>query len=241
MGGKNAIIIDSDADLDEAVTGTVASAFSYQGQKCSACSRAIVVGRHYSRFVERLTEATRSLRTGTPEDPASQLGPVIEAAAREKIGKAIENGKKVAGVALEVDCSETGPGYFIGPVIFRDVPPDSALAQEEIFGPVLSVMQVDDIDEALILANNSGYALTGGIYSRSPSNIEKAKRKFQVGNLYINRKITGALVTRQPFGGFKLSGLGSKAGGADYLLQFMLPVTVTENTLRRGFAPTGDA
>jgi RHH-type transcriptional regulator, proline utilization regulon repressor / proline dehydrogenase / delta 1-pyrroline-5-carboxylate dehydrogenase len=237
MGGKNAIIVDSDADLDEAVVGIVQSAFGYQGQKCSACSRVIVVGRHYDRFLERLIEATRSLRIGLPEQPGILLGPVIEEAAKCRILAAIEAGKQEAKLVLQIDCSDLGDGFFVGPAIFSEVPQDSSLAQKEIFGPVLSVLRAQDIEEALMLANHSRYALTGGLYSRSPGNIEKVKRAFQVGNLYINRSITGALVERQPFGGFKLSGLGNQAGGPDYLLHFLIPRTITENTLRRGFAP----
>ncbi len=240
MGGKNAIIVDSDADLDDAVLGVVASAFGYQGQKCSAASRVIVVGHRYDLFLHRLVEATRSLKAGMPADPGVRVGPVIGAAAYERIRQAIAVGRDTAEVALEMDCSDKGPGFFIGPTIFSHVPADSPLAQEEIFGPVLAVMHAENFDEAIVLANNTCYALTGGVYSRSPANIAKACQEFEVGNLYINRKITGALVGRQPFGGFKLSGLGSKAGGPDYLLQFLTPHTITENTLRRGFAPSQD-
>ncbi|MCI0400889.1 MAG: L-glutamate gamma-semialdehyde dehydrogenase [Gammaproteobacteria bacterium] len=238
MGGKNAIIVDSDADLDDAVLGTVHSAFGYQGQKCSAASRVIVVGRHYDLFLHRLVEATRSLKIGVPEDPEVGVGPVIGAVAFERIRQAIALGRETTDIALEIDCSDKGPGFFIGPTIFSHVPVDSPLAQEEIFGPVLAVMHAEDFDKALEIANSTRYALTGGVYSRSPANIAKAYKEFQVGNLYINRQITGALVGRQPFGGFKLSGTGGKAGGPDYLLQFVTPHTVTENTLRRGFAPS---
>jgi RHH-type transcriptional regulator, proline utilization regulon repressor / proline dehydrogenase / delta 1-pyrroline-5-carboxylate dehydrogenase len=237
MGGKNAIIVDSDADLDDAVVGIAHSAFGYQGQKCSACSRAIVVGGHYERFLERLIEATRSLKIGMPEEPGTSIGPVISAPARDGIRKAIEVGKESAELVLHEERPDLEPGYFLPPTIFSEVSPDSALGQEEIFGPVLAVMRAKDLDQALQIANHSVYALTGGLNSRSPANIAKVRRRFQVGNLYINRKITGALVGRQPFGGYKLSGIGSKAGGADYLRQFLLPVTLTENTLRRGFAP----
>jgi RHH-type proline utilization regulon transcriptional repressor/proline dehydrogenase/delta 1-pyrroline-5-carboxylate dehydrogenase len=236
LGGKNAIIVDSDADLDDAVVGTVASAFGYQGQKCSAASRVIVVGKNPDEFVRRLVEAARSVQIGMPDDPGSYLGPVIDERAFKNIHKAIEAGKGVAKLALETDVSHLGDGYFIGPTIFADVPPDSALGQEEIFGPVLAVMRARDFGEALRIANGTSYALTGGVYSRSPENLERARREFHVGNLYLNRKITGAIVGRQPFGGFKLSGVGSKAGGPDYLLQFLEPRTITENTIRRGFA-----
>jgi RHH-type proline utilization regulon transcriptional repressor/proline dehydrogenase/delta 1-pyrroline-5-carboxylate dehydrogenase len=241
LGGKNAIIVDRDADLDDAVLGTVASAFGYQGQKCSAASRVIVVGELYQVFVDRLVEAARSLRVGMPDEPGSFMGPVIDRRARESILKAVEAGKRSARLALEVDVSHLGEGHFIGPTIFTDVPPDSPLAQEEIFGPVLSVMQARSFAEALELANGTSYALTGGVYSRSPANLERAARRFRVGNLYLNRKITGAVVGRQPFGGFKMSGTDVKAGGPDYLLQFMHARVVTENTLRRGFAPDDSA
>jgi RHH-type proline utilization regulon transcriptional repressor/proline dehydrogenase/delta 1-pyrroline-5-carboxylate dehydrogenase len=241
MGGKNAIIVDSDADLDDAVPAIVQSAFGYQGQKCSACSRVVCVGPVYASLLERLVEATRSLKMGDPKDPGMFLGPVIDARARERILAAIEQAQHDAKLALQRDAKDAGPGYFVGPAIFYDVPPDCALAQEEIFGPVLSLLPARDFDQALALANESQYALTGGVYSRSPAHIALAEREFQVGNLYINRKITGALVGRQPFGGFKLSGLGTQAGGRDYLLQFLLPRTITENTLRHGFAPEDTA
>jgi RHH-type transcriptional regulator, proline utilization regulon repressor / proline dehydrogenase / delta 1-pyrroline-5-carboxylate dehydrogenase len=237
MGGKNAIIVDSDADLDDAVTGVVHSAFGYQGQKCSACSRVVVVGPHYPRFVARLVEAAESLSIGAPESPSTFLGPVIDGQAQDRILAAIASGRGEAKPALQVDCAPLGEGYFVGPAIFTEVKPESYLGQEEIFGPVLSVMRAKDLAEAIAMANGTRFALTGGIYSRSPGNIERARRDFEVGNLYINRKITGALVDRHPFGGFKHSGAGSKAGGPDYLLHFLLPRTVTENTLRRSFAP----
>jgi RHH-type proline utilization regulon transcriptional repressor/proline dehydrogenase/delta 1-pyrroline-5-carboxylate dehydrogenase len=235
MGGKNGIIVDESADLDEAVAGVVHSAFGYSGQKCSACSRAIVVERCYDRFVERLIEATRSLHIGDAALPSTAVGPVIDASAAKKIREYIEIGKKEAQVALEMPVPKEG--YFVGPVIFTDVSPNATIAQEEIFGPVLSVIRVRDFDEALQVANDTNYALTGGLYSRTPSHIDRAKEEFEVGNLYINRGITGSIIARQPFGGFKLSGVGSKAGGPDYLLQFLEPRTVTENIQRQGFAP----
>lgn len=235
MGGKNAIIVDADADLDSAVVGVMESAFGFQGQKCSACSRAIVVEDQYHRFVERLVEATKGLKVGHPSDPSVDMGALIDPSAKKKVEEYIELGMKEAQLLFKGECSKEG--YFVGPTIFGSVPPESRLGQEEIFGPVLSVMKADDIEHALEIANSTPYALTGGIYSRSPSNIEKAKREMRVGNLYINRKITGAIVGRQPFGGFKMSGMGSKTGGPDYLLQFMEPRTITENTLRKGFVP----
>ncbi len=238
MGGKNAVIVDADADLDEAVKGVVDSAFGYSGQKCSAGSRAIVLDGIYDQFLARLVEATKSLTVSAAEEPGCSVGPVIDAESRDRILKAIETGKKEAKLAHQTDIgSLASQGYFVGPTIFADVPEAASLAQEEIFGPVLSVIRAKDLDDAIRIANGTRYALTGGCYSRSPTHLEKVKRRFRVGNLYINRKCTGALVDRQPFGGFKLSGIGSKAGGPDYLLQFLLPRTVTENQMRRGFAP----
>ncbi len=237
MGGKNAVIVDQDADLDEAVLGTAFSAFGYQGQKCSACSRVIVLQPVLGRFLERLVETVRCLPVGPAEIPSTVIGPLVDAGAREKVSSAIAQGKKEARVAYEGELPPDLEGHFVAPVIFRDVPPDSRIAQEEIFGPVLSVIAARSFSEAIGIANASAYALTGGVYSRSPAHIEQAKREFLVGNLYVNRKITGAVVGRQPFGGLKLSGVGYKAGGPDYLLQFLQARTITENTLRHGFAP----
>lgn len=235
MGGKNAVIVDESADLDPAVAGVVQSAFGYSGQKCSACSRVIVLEPVYETFVNRLVEATRSLNVGVAEEPSTQVGPVIDANARDRIQGYIAKGKAEAELVLEMEVPENG--YFIGPTIFSDVKPDAAIAQEEIFGPVLSVIRAKNFDEALAIANGTNFALTGGLYSRTPSHIDRAYAEFEVGNLYINRGITGAIVARQPFGGFKLSGVGSKAGGPDYLLQFLEPRHVSENVQRQGFAP----
>jgi RHH-type proline utilization regulon transcriptional repressor/proline dehydrogenase/delta 1-pyrroline-5-carboxylate dehydrogenase len=241
MGGKNAVIVDSDADLDEAVKGVVDSAFGYAGQKCSAGSRAIVVGSMYDTFLKRVVEATKSLTLAPAEDPGCSVGPVIDEESRSRIRKFIESGKKEARLAYEHPTGElAAQGTFVGPTVFAEVPESATIAREEIFGPVLSIIKAKDLDDAIRIANGVKYALTGGIFSRSPENIAKVKRRFRVGNLYVNRKCTGALVDRQPFGGFKLSGIGSKAGGPDYLLQFLLPRTITENTLRRGFAPELD-
>jgi RHH-type proline utilization regulon transcriptional repressor/proline dehydrogenase/delta 1-pyrroline-5-carboxylate dehydrogenase len=183
----------------------------------------------------RLVEATRSLVVGNASHPNTKVGPVIDAAAQAKIRSYIEKGRETATIALEMPAPDRG--FYVGPVIVTDVDPEGALAQEEIFGPVLAVIKVDNFDQALAIANNTPYALTGGLYSRTPSHIERAYQEFEVGNLYINRGITGALVDRHPFGGFKLSGIGSKAGGPDYLLQFLEPRAITENTQRQGFAP----
>jgi RHH-type transcriptional regulator, proline utilization regulon repressor / proline dehydrogenase / delta 1-pyrroline-5-carboxylate dehydrogenase len=235
MGGKNGIIIDESADLDQAVVGAVQSTFGYSGQKCSACSRVIVVEAVYDEFVERFVEATKSLNIGEAELPSTQVGPVIDDNARSRIREYIEKGKAESTLALEMSAPENG--YYVGPVIFKDVPADGIIAQQEIFGPVVAVIKAKDFSAALQIANGTNFALTGGLYSRTPSHIEQAQTDFEVGNLYINRTITGAIVARQPFGGFKLSGVGSKAGGPDYLLQFLEPKTVTENIQRQGFAP----
>jgi RHH-type proline utilization regulon transcriptional repressor/proline dehydrogenase/delta 1-pyrroline-5-carboxylate dehydrogenase len=241
MGGKNAIIVDDDANLDEAVLGVVHSAFGYAGQKCSACSRAIVLESAYEDFVRRLLNATASLIVGPAEAPGTLVGPVIDAEAQRRIESYIEVGKSEARLAHAGDVSRLAQeGTYVGPHIFVDVPPEARIAHEEIFGPVLCVIRVRDFDEALAVANGTRYALTGGVYSRSPVHLGRARREFEVGNLYLNRPITGALVERHPFGGYKMSGIGSKAGGPDYLLQFVIPVSVSENTLRRGFAPPTD-
>lgn len=236
MGGKNALIIDADADLDEAVVGAVYSAFGYQGQKCSALSRLIVLEDVYEAFVTRLVEAVSDLRVGPPEEPGTVIGPVIDREAQERIRRYIEIGEKEAKVAFAGKVPP-GDGYFVAPTLFIDAAPDSQIAREEIFGPVLTVIKARDLDDALRIANGTDFALTGGLYSRSPVNIERVKREFAVGNLYINRTITGAIVARHPFGGFRMSGGGTKAGGRDYLLNFVFPRVVTENVLRRGFAP----
>ncbi|MGK7917483.1 MAG: L-glutamate gamma-semialdehyde dehydrogenase [Prochloraceae cyanobacterium] len=239
MGGKNAIIVDESADLDRAVFGVVQSAFGYSGQKCSACSRIVVLETIYDNFLRRLVEATRSLNVGAADLPSSQVGPVIDATARDRIQEYIAKGRSEAKVALEMEVPDNG--YFVAPTIFTEVSPTATIAQEEIFGPVVAVTRVKDFDEALKVANGTDYALTGGLYSRTPAHIERAATEFEVGNLYINRNITGAIVARQPFGGFKLSGVGSKAGGPDYLLQFLEPRVVTENIQRQGFAPIDGA
>ena len=244
MGGKNAIIVDSDADLDEAVVGVMQSAFGYAGQKCSACSRVIVLADAYPEFVARLTEATRSLKVGPAELPSSDIGPVIDEDSATRILRVIEQAETIEGCQLivgNIDPKLVGEGYYISPHIFTNVPTDSSIARDEIFGPVLVVFQAKDFSEALEIANDTDYALTGGCYSRSPANLKRVRTEFTVGNLYLNRPITGALVGRQPFGGFKLSGIGSKAGGPDYLKHFLIPINVTENTLRRGFAPQAAA
>lgn len=241
MGGKNAIIVDDDADLDEAVSGVVRSAFNYAGQKCSACSRVIVLEAAHDQFVKRLTEAVLSLPVGPADDPASVVGPVIDQDAVDRIGEYVAAGAEQATLAARTEIGDLPEqGHFVAPHVFTDVSPSSPLAHEEIFGPVLAVIKVSDFTEALRIANSTSFALTGGCYSRSPANLNRVRQEFQVGNLYLNREITGALVNRQPFGGFRLSGIGSKTGSPEYLLQFLIPVTITENTMRRGFAPPPD-
>ncbi len=243
MGGKNAIIVDADADLDVAVSEVIVSAFHYGGQKCSAASRVIVLEAAHDEFVRRLVEATRSLVVGPPEDPATRVGPVITADARRRIEGYVEQGKREATPAAAVEPPRggwPGGGFYVAPHVFTGVRPSAVIAQEEIFGPVVAVMKAADLDEALAIANGVRYALTGGLISRSPAAIARVRREFRVGNLYVNRGITGALVERQAFGGFKMSGIGSKAGGPDYLPQFLEQRVITENTLRRGFAPPDD-
>ena len=235
MGGKNAIIVDADADIDAAVGPIVQSAFGYMGQKCSAASRLIVLSENYDRFLDRFRSAVETLIAGPAEDPRADIGAVIDETARQRILGFIEKGN-VEGTVLTQGTGE-GSGHFVPPTVFTDVSPDSPLAQEEIFGPVVCIFKAADFSEALALANNTRYALTGGLFSRSPGNIERACREFLVGSLYINRGTTGAMMKRHPFGGFKMSGVGSKAMGQDYLPQFMFARTIVENTFRSGFAP----
>ena len=239
MGGKNALIVDADADLDEAVVGVLQSAFGYSGQKCSACSRAIVLDGAYDAFVARLAEAAKSVVVGPPQDPETVVGPVIDADAAGRVERYARIAAQEGRIVFEGSAGEyAGRGHYVAPLIVADVAPDARIAQEEVFGPILAVIRAHDLDDALRIADSTPYALTGGLYSRSPANIAAVKRRLRVGNIYINRAITGALVDRQPFGGFKLSGIGgAKAGGTEYLHEFLLTRAVTENTLRRGFAP----
>lgn len=235
MGGKNAIVIDEDADLDEAVPAVLVSAFGFQGQKCSSCSRVIVLESIYDSFTDRLVRAADALASGPAEDPAFFLGPVCDHQAQERILTYMDIARK-EGKILYVGRTPDGDTY-VPITIVGDIRPEHRIAQEEIFGPLLAVMKAATFEEALEWANSTRFALTGGVFSRSPSHLEEAKKRFRVGNLYLNRHITGALVGRQPFGGFRMSGLGTKAGGEEYLLHFMDPRVVTENTARRGFAP----
>jgi len=236
LGGKNAIIVDDDADLDLAVEGVLRSAFGYAGQKCSAASRVIVVGSAYGEFRDRLAAAVESLVVGPPEDPATYVPPVISAEARERIEGYIQIGEGEGRLVAKGHPPDT-EGHYVAPHVFEEVPLASRLAREEVFGPVLALFRAAKFRDALEIALDSDFALTGGVYSRSPRNVERATRRFRVGNLYLNRPTTRAMVGRQPFGGFRMSGTGDKAGGPDYLREFMLARVVTENTMRRGFAP----
>jgi RHH-type proline utilization regulon transcriptional repressor/proline dehydrogenase/delta 1-pyrroline-5-carboxylate dehydrogenase len=235
MGGKNAIIVDEDADLDAAIAGVLRSAFGYGGQKCSAASRLIVLERVYEQVVLRLAAAADRLVVGDPADPDTDVGPLIDADAQRRLSEALQHARQVASVAYEYPRTRLpSQGFFVGPAIVTDVPRGDRLATEELFGPLLCVFRARTFEAALELANDTDYALTGGVYSRSPSRLEQAVRAFDVGNLYLNRAITGAMVGRQPFGGHRLSGLGTKAGGPDYLLQLLTPKTICVNTARHG-------
>ncbi len=247
MGGKNAVIVDTSADLDEAVKHLRHAAFAFQGQKCSACSRIIVVdpkgasGEHAQAFVRRYTNATRSLVVGDQTKPGTDVGPVIDQEAQAKIMGFIERGKSRGLDCVQLDIpdsleAQTGR-HYVPPTVFTNVSEDDELARDEIFGPVVAILYAKDFGDALRIANDSKYKLTGGAFTRMPAHIERTKREFRVGNLYINRSNTGALVARHPFGGFGMSGVGSKAGGKEYLLQFVEPRACAENTMRRGFAP----
>jgi RHH-type proline utilization regulon transcriptional repressor/proline dehydrogenase/delta 1-pyrroline-5-carboxylate dehydrogenase len=240
MGGKNAIVVDEDADLDEAIPAILQSAFGYAGQKCSACSRVIALAGVHDRLLARLAAAARTLRIGDPAEPGTAVGPVIDAGARERILRYADQGRREARLAFQAELAPdlvAAGGFYVPPSIFADVQPAHVIAREEIFGPVLAVLEARDLDHAFALANDVDYALTGGFFSRSPSALERARRELQVGNLYLNRGITGAIVERHPFGGFKMSGGGTKAGGRGYLENFLFPRVVAENVLRRGFAP----
>jgi RHH-type proline utilization regulon transcriptional repressor/proline dehydrogenase/delta 1-pyrroline-5-carboxylate dehydrogenase len=238
MGGKNAIIVDDDADLDGAVQAIVDSAFSFAGQKCSSCSRLIVLGGVYDALCSRLRDAVNSIPIGPADEPMTMTGPVIDETAVARIQQYIELARKEGKVFVQAQLpSHCDQGFFVPPTVVTDIAPRSSISQDEIFGPVLAVHAAPDFDSALRIANDTRYALTGGLFSRSPAHIEQARREFEVGNLYINRRITGSQVDAQPFGGFKLSGTGVKAGSQDYLLHFMDARCITENTQRSGFVP----
>jgi 1-pyrroline-5-carboxylate dehydrogenase len=227
-GGKDAMIIDDSADLDAAASDIVKSAYGYSGQKCSAASRAILHEDVYDEVLNRVVEKARALKVGIPEDPDVTIGPVISEPQFEKISSYIETGKNEGERVLGEDPGDPERGYFVPPTIFGDVDPKARIAQEEIFGPVLSVITARDFDEALRIANDNPYGLTGGVYSKNRDHLERARHEFKAGNVYLNRSITGALVGVQPFGGYGLSGTDSKAGGPDYLPLHMLARTVVE-------------
>ena len=240
MGGKNATIIDDDADLDEAIVGVLYAAFGFQGQKCSACSRVIVLDAIYDRFVDRLCEAAASVKLGPPEDPANYMGPVADKAAQKNVMHYIEIAEQEGTILVKREAPaeyRAAGGCYVPLTIVEGITREMRIAQEEVFGPILAVMRAKNMDDALDIANGTRFALTGAIYSRSPKHLERAYNEFRVGNLYINKPSVGALVERHAFGGFKMSGVGSKAGGPDYLLQFLDPRLVCENTMRCGFAP----
>jgi 1-pyrroline-5-carboxylate dehydrogenase len=227
MGGKDSIVVDSEADLDAAVEGVAVSTFGYQGQKCSACSRAIVVEKVYDAFLQKLKQRVEQIKVGPPTDPSTYMGPVINAGAKKSILQYIETGKR-EGRLVTGGGEIPGPGHFIQPTVIADAPPKARIAQEEIFGPVLAVIKARNFDEALEIANNTEYGLTGAVYTKDRQKLERAADDFFVGNLYLNRKCTGALVGGHPFGGFNMSGTDSKAGGPDYLLLFTQAKAITE-------------
>jgi RHH-type proline utilization regulon transcriptional repressor/proline dehydrogenase/delta 1-pyrroline-5-carboxylate dehydrogenase len=236
MGGKNPIIVDTDADLDVAVPAIVASAFAYAGQKCSAASRVIAVGPILDELLARLAGATAVVPVGHPERLGTLCGPLIDADAYERVQRYRALAHR-EGIVIHEDDDVPTDGWYVGPSIVVADSPDAAVATDEIFGPLLTVLRADDFDAAIGMANRTDYALTAGVFSRTPSHLKAAADRLRAGNVYLNRGVTGALVGRQPFGGYGLSGVGSKAGGPDYLLQFVEPHVVTENTVRQGFAP----
>ena len=219
--------MDSEADLEAAVEGVTIAAFGYQGQKCSACSRAIVDEKVYDAFLEKLKVRVEKIKVGPPTDPETFMGPVINASSKKSIQEYIEIGKQ-EGRLITGGGEAPGPGHFLQPTVIADVPPKARIAQEEIFGPVLAVIKAKDYDEAMEIANNTEYGLTGAVYTKNRRKLEKAAEEFFVGNLYLNRKCTGALVGAHPFGGFNMSGTDSKGGGQDYLLLFTQAKTIAE-------------
>jgi RHH-type proline utilization regulon transcriptional repressor/proline dehydrogenase/delta 1-pyrroline-5-carboxylate dehydrogenase len=240
MGGKNALVIDNDADLDEAIPAALYSAFGYAGQKCSALSRLIVLEGVYDRFVERFLAACPTIPVGDPSLPGTVVNPVIDDAAQKSILGYIEAGRKECKLAWQAVLSPeavASGGYYVPPTVFTGCKVEHTIVREEIFGPVLAILKAKDLDDAFAMVNASDYALTAGFFSRSPKNLERARQEMLVGNLYLNRGCTGAIVERHPFGGFKMSGGGTKAGGREYLANFLFPRLIAENVLRRGFTP----
>ncbi|MBK9711381.1 MAG: L-glutamate gamma-semialdehyde dehydrogenase [Kouleothrix sp.] len=227
MGGKDTIVVDETADLDAAAEGIVASAFGFQGQKCSACSRVVAVEAIYDTLLAKVAERARTISVGDPTDRSAHMGAVIDAKSRDKIKQYIAIGSQEGRLLLGGEVQEQG-GYFVPPTIVADVAPDSRLSQEEIFGPVLAAIKAKDFDEALEIANNTEYGLTGGLYSQDKARLARVREDFHVGNLYLNRKITGAMVGAHPFGGFNMSGTDSKTGGPDYLLLYLQGKSIAE-------------
>jgi 1-pyrroline-5-carboxylate dehydrogenase len=232
MGGKDSIIVDEGVDLEEAAQGVTVSAFGFQGQKCSACSRAIVHEKVYDRFVELLAKKADALTLGNAADPNNYMGPVVNRSSQESILSYIEKGIKEGGRLVAGGVKGSPEGYFIRPTVIADVTPKATIAQEEIFGPVLAVIKAKDFNEAVAIANNTEFGLTGAVYSRNARHLARAEKEFFVGNLYLNRKCTGAMVGAHPFGGFNMSGTDSKAGGRDYLLLFMQAKSIAEKKKR---------
>src|SRR5215203_3486415 len=241
MGGKDAIIVADDADLDDAATGVVQSAFGFQGQKCSACSRAIIDAKVYDRMLEKIVERTAKIKLADPSEPGTNMGAVINEKAFKTINSYIEKGKSEGGRLLIGGGSDGEQGFFIEPTVIADVKPGATIEQEEIFGPVLAVIKAESYDDALNIANDTQYGLTGAVYSADEAKLQRARKEFHVGNLYLNRKCTGALVGVHPFGGFNMSGTDSKAGGHDYLLLFLQAKVAAERvgaTTKRAEAGT---
>jgi 1-pyrroline-5-carboxylate dehydrogenase len=232
MGGKDSIVVDADADIDAAVEGVAQAAFGFSGQKCSACSRAIIDEKIYDVFVARLRDRVAKITVGDPSlNP--NMGPVVNEGALKSISEYIEIGKKEGRVIFGGGrATEAGDGYYLQPTVIADVAPEARIAQEEIFGPVLAVIKSRNFEDGLRIANNTEFGLTGAVYTTSPEKIETAKRDFHVGNLYINRKCTGAMVGAHPFGGFNMSGTDSKAGGPDYLYLFTQAKSIGEKITR---------
>jgi RHH-type proline utilization regulon transcriptional repressor/proline dehydrogenase/delta 1-pyrroline-5-carboxylate dehydrogenase len=234
MGGKNCVIVDSDADLDDAVPALVQSAFAYAGQKCSAAARVLAHEATADGLLERLGGAVTVMRVGPASDLATEVPPVIERAAQERVERYAAEAARTGRIAAQAAGAVPEHGWYCPPRVATDLPPDSPVLGEEIFGPLVTVERVPSVEAALEIVDGLPFALTGGLFSRNPRTVEEVERRSPVGNLYVNRAITGAMVARQPFGGNKLSGTGTKAGGPDYLLQFVEPRVVTENTMRHG-------
>ena len=233
MGGKDAIIVDADADLEDAATGVVQSAFGFQGQKCSACSRAIIHADVYDTMLDKIVERTEKIKVGDPTDPSTNMSAVVNQKAFKTINEYIEKGQAEGGRLLAGGGADGEQGFFIEPTVIADVKPGATIEQEEIFGPVLAVIKAQDFDDALRIANDTQYGLTGAVYTRDEAKLERARYEFHVGNLYLNRKCTGALVGVHPFGGFNMSGTDSKAGGRDYLALFLQAKVVSAKTAAR--------